>query len=145
VRVTGMEPEYLYLQGWTWISEAAYRRGLCKICINKILVTKYAIEILELYERRLNEIIHRMEIHHLTEPVLILDFSMGMIHLPAMVVHQPKRGGASLIKLMGTLTSKQGPIISYNIQFKKEVIQEIMAFVNITVVPAPIPETLNSD
>ena len=39
------------------VSETAYWRGLCKICTIKILVTKYSIEILELYKRRVNEII----------------------------------------------------------------------------------------
>ena len=70
-----MEPEYLCHQGWAWISKTAYRRGLCKICTIKILVTKYAIEILELYKIRVSEIIHRMEIYHLMEPILILDLS----------------------------------------------------------------------
>jgi hypothetical protein len=106
------------------VSETAYRRGLCKICTIKILVTKYSIEILELYERRVNEIIHRMEIYHLTEPVLILDFC-GHAPFPSYGRPPTERGGASLIKTDGYLASNRAPSLVTTFSSRKKLYKKL--------------------
>jgi hypothetical protein len=45
---------------------------------------------------------------------------MGVFYFPVVAHQKIERGGERLNKLIGTLTSKQGPIISYNFQFKRK-------------------------
>jgi hypothetical protein len=71
------EPEYLGCQGWAWISETVHRRELCK---------NIPLKTLELYDRKMNECIHRIS---LNRSYTYLGIVEGVLHFPVAAIPKP--------------------------------------------------------